>query len=42
MSAKHVVCIPQGIKVKDSATKKRAIAIVEARKLAVAAAMEED
>ena len=32
----------QGIKVKDSATKKKAIALIEARKAAISAAMEED
>ena len=37
-----LVCFPQGVKVKDSASKKKAIALLEARKAAVAAAMEED
>ena len=32
----------QGIKVKDAASKKKALAALEARRLAAAAAMEED
>ena len=38
----HKVHVMQGIKVKDSATKKKAIALIEARKAAISAAMEED
>ena len=41
-SMTHGLHALQGIKVKDSATKKKAIALIEARKAAISAAMEED